>query len=282
MQSVVSSPNTGWVLFLFFVFLFYLYVFTLDSYSRSLCYSYLMVAEIHWLSYVTAHWRKAGSVKRIHLSLLFLRCGEGWIGILRVQFNLLWSLRALLNSLSKKFLCRNNFLLMVRWSCLFHNCINVERRSLIQETGNWAVFFLGHFSHSFCVCVEETNLLDVEFIFRLLDHGALPVAAWEEHVMRLDNWNFISFWDLNWLEFLHWGCDWLYRRIWGSYGNWKVGAVSFCHNWVAVVCWAIWFFIIVGIFLFYFFNNFSRSWSFVEKILAGESSSFRLNSEAEV
>jgi len=257
---------------------------TLGSYLSSLFYSYFVLwldAEVHWLSYMTAHWRKAGLVKRIHLSLLFL-VWEGCIGFLRVQFNLLWSLRALLYSLRKKFLCRNDFLWMISGPCFIHNCINVEGRGLLKEAGDWSLFFLGHFPYSFAVGVECTNLMVVEFMFWLLNHGAFPVTAWEEHVLRLVSWNSISFLDLNWLIFYHWSSNWFHRWIWRSNGNWKVGAISFSHDGVRIVSWAVWFFIIERIFLIDFFNNFFWSRSFIEKILACEPSSFRLHSKTEV
>jgi hypothetical protein len=113
---------------------------------------------------MTAHWRKAGLVKRVHLSLLFLG-GDGCIGFLRVQFNFLWSLRALLNSLREKFLCRNDFLWMISGPCFIHNCINVEGGGLLKEAGDWSLFFLDLFPHSFAVGVEGTNLMVVEFMF---------------------------------------------------------------------------------------------------------------------
>ena len=255
---------------------------TLVSHFRSLCYSYFVLwydAKVQWLSYVTAHWRKAGLVKRI-LSLLFL---EGWIGFLRgIQFNFLWSLRALFNSLRKKFLCRNNLLWVVGWASFVHNCINIEGGRLLEEAANWSLFFIGHLSNSFGLGVECTNLMVVEFIFRLLDHGAFPIAAGEEHVLRLDNWNLVSSWEWRWLHLCHWGSNWFHWRIWGNNGNWKVGAVSLSHDGVWVVCWAEWFFIIKGIFLINFLNNFFWSRSFVEKILASEPSSFRLHSKTKV
>ena len=122
----------------------------------------------------------------------------------------------------------------------------------------------------------------IEFIFRLLYHGAFPIAAWEKHIMRLNYLHFSSFWELTWFRFLNWHSDWLNGRIWGSNSYWKVGTVSISHCWVAVVGWAIRIFVIERIFLFYLFNNFFWSRSFVEKIFTCKSCSFRLNSETEV
>jgi len=112
----------------------------------------------------------------------------------------------------------------------------------------------------------------------VLDHGSFPITAWEDHVVRLDNWCGCSVSKLAGLVLLHWRCDWLNGRIWGSNCNWKVGAVSISHYWVAVISWGVWFFIVVWVF---FFNFFDQVWSrsFIEKILTGEPSSFRFNSE---
>lgn len=258
--------------FCFFV-LFYIccYIWLLLS---SLCYSYFLGTEVDWLSCVSAHWRKAGSHKR--LDLLFLWCSEGSIGLLRVQFNFLWSIRALLHSLWKKFLGGNYFFWMIGLTSLFHNCIYIKGGRLLEEAGDFEVFLFGHLFASFTISVEYSWLMVVEFVLGLLNHGAFPVTAWEEHVMRLDNWKFSLYWKLNWLHLLHW----LNGRIWGSNSNWKVGAVSISHYWVAVVSWAIRFFVVIGVFLLGFFNNFIGS--FVEKIFASEASSLRLNVETEV
>jgi len=165
---------------------------------------------------------------------------------------------------------------MISWPSFVHNCIDIEGGRLLEEAANWSLFFIGHLSYSFGVGVEGTDLMVIEFIFVLLDHGAFPITAGEEHVLRLDNWKW------SWLHLRDWGGNWFHWRIWGNNGNWKVGAVSLSHDGVRVICWAEWFFIIEGIFLINFFNNFFWSRSFVEKILACESSSFRLYSETKV
>ena len=209
----------------------------------------------------------------------------GCIGFLRVQFNFLWSIRAFLYSLRKKFL-GGNYLLDVVWlASLVHNSINIEGWRLLEEAANWSLFFIGHLSDSLAVSVEGSDFMVVEFISRLLYHGAFPVAAGEEHVLGLDNWNLVSsLADLSWFHLSHWAWagDWFHWWIWGNYGNWKVGAVALSHDGVRIVSWAEWFFIIEGIFLVNFFNDILWTRSPVEEVFAGEPSSLWLDSKSEV
>jgi hypothetical protein len=54
---------------------------------------------------------------------------------------------------------------MISGPCFIHNCINVEGGGLLKEAGDWSLFFLDLFPHSFAVGVEGTNLMVVEFMF---------------------------------------------------------------------------------------------------------------------
>jgi len=157
-------------------------------------------------------------------------------------------------------------MLTARWASQIHDCINIKCWSLIHEARNWCFKFFSKLSNSFWVSVENANLLIREFISRLIYHGTFPITAWEEHVVGLDNLRVMSYWELNWLDFCHWRWrgDWFDWRIWGSNCNWKVGTLSLGHNWVAIISWTEWFFIIKWFFLFSFFRDFHWSRSFVE------------------